>query len=110
MLLAEQDGHLEGSKGMSKPKKKPSSASTNQHFETRQRILPLKTGEYFMNKAQEVGARTTLELYQKAATLDMGAPFRVEDGSIRVHARRAKSKEDKVNSRWVTQNLGRGSL
>ena len=82
----------------------------NQHFETRQRILPLKTGEYFMNKAQEVGARTTLELYQKAATLDMGAPFRVEDGSIRVHARRAKSKEDKVNSRWVTQNLGRGSL
>jgi len=77
----------------------------NQHFETRQRILPLKTGEYFMNKAQEVGARTTLELYQKAATLDMGAPFRVEDGSIRVHARRAKSKGDKVNSRKVCDAL-----
>ena len=53
---------------MSKPKKKPSSASTNQHFETRQQILPLKTSEYFADKAQEVSAKTTLELYDKVST------------------------------------------
>ena len=68
-----------------------------QHFETRQQILPLKTSEYFADKAQEVSAKTTLELYDKVSTLDMGAPFRVEDGSIRVHARR----RDRVQS----QNL-----
>ena len=40
-----------------------------------------------MDKAKEVGASTTLELYEKAAALELGNPFRVEDGSVRVHQR-----------------------
>ena len=41
-----------------------------------------------MDKAKELNATTTHELYEKAPSLELGEPFRVEDGSIRVHRRR----------------------
>ena len=68
----------------------------------KKRLFPFKD----MGKAKELNATTTHELYEKAPSLELGKPFRVEDGSIRVHRQRKERGRKVVHSQIVCDALG----
>ena len=91
------------------------SASNNQHSATRHAILPLKSTDFYMDKAKELNATTTHELYEKAPSLELGSHSvsRMARSVCIANARNEATKWSTAKSsatRWVTQNLGQGSL
>ena len=103
----EKDAHLEGSiecRRWGRSRAVPATISTSRR--AKQAILPLKSTDFYMGKAKELNATTTHELYEKAPSLELGKPFRVEDGSIRVHRQRKERGRKVVHSQIVCDALG----